>query len=535
MARVTIDTQKCICCGDCAAICPVLVYNRITPPCQIACPIGTDVEGYTSLIAQGRFAEALELNRQVNPLPLVAGRICTHPCEVKCHRGEIDEAVAICSLKRFVGDHQQGQGVRHRPERVPQTRAEKVAVIGSGPAGLAAAHSLVRTGYGVTVFEAESAAGGMLIWGIPEFRLPREVVELELDDLQSLGVTIKLNTPIGGALSVDELFAQGYGAVLIAVGAQKCRDLGVPGESGGGVVHCLELMRQLRRGKNVPIGREVVVIGGGNVAIDGARTALRLGAHRVTVVCLESRWQMPAGGDEIKAAEEEGITILPSRQCDRIIRTGKKVTGLQCKRLASMRFEEGRLITEPIAGSEHIIAADMVLVAAGQGADVGSVLGLSPNEVSANGRVIIDPLTMAARRRGIYAAGDAVSGPATVIEAIASGKEAAASIDGYFRGSPPAARTAAEARVPGIGEIWGQVTKTQRKATHQVPLPERLSSFKEVDLGFDGDDAVAEARRCLGCGVFGTIDVPNCCGLTCALCMDNCWKKAISISNQGSL
>jgi len=525
---ITIDTEKCVRCGDCARICPVRVYNRIVPPCQAACPIGTDAEGYLSLIVQGKFAEALALNRLVNPMPLTVGRICSHPCETKCHRGKVEEPIAICSLKRFVGDEEIRTGEHQSPAPAPRTHREKVAIVGSGPAGLAAAHSLALAGYPVTVFEAELVAGGMLAWGIPEFRLPKDVVKIEIDDIRALGVRIQTGTRVA---SLDDLKAKGFKAILLAVGAQQCRILGIPGESGSNVMHCLELMRKVSLGQKVRMGRNVVVIGGGNVAVDGARTALRLGAKKVTLVCLESRETMPAGMDEIKGAEEEGIAILPSRQCLRILREREAVAGVECVKLRSMRFEAGKLITDRMARSEHVISADMIIVAIGQAPDVAGLGGFKAADVGSGSRLKVDPVSMSISEPGVFAAGDAVSGPATVIEAIAAGKRAAVGIDRYLRRKAiPKSEPAPAVVEPMIDRVWGDIQKRQRQLTLELSGEARTASFDEVNQGFDAERAVAEAGRCLGCGVFGIVDMSSCCGTTCALCMDACWKQAIIIA-----
>lgn len=535
MTTIRLDVDRCVCCGDCAAICPVLVYRRVTPPCQAACPLGTDVETYVSLIAQGKFAEALEVNRRVNPLPLTLGRVCTHPCEGKCHRGAVDEPVAICQLKRFVGDRELAAGGRPPAARVAGTRPERVAIVGSGPAGLGAAQSLAAAGYGVTVFEQENTPGGMLHWGIPDFRLPKEIVAREITDIMALGVEMRTGVTVGASPGVDDLRRDGYGAVLLAIGAQQCRLLGIPGEDGPGIYHCLQLMRQLASGQKVDVGGNVVVIGGGNVAIDGARALRRLGAGKVTVICVESRQGMPAGAGEVAAAEEEGIGILPSRQCLRIVRKKDgRIKAVECIELASMRFEEGRLITEQKAGTEQAIRADMVLLAIGQFADVRGISGLGTADIGRGGRISVNPVTMATSQPWLFAAGDAVLGPSSVVEAVASGKKAAAAIDRYLRGEktlpgvPPA-----ELPETMVHRLCGNVARRERQKGAVLGLEERVASFKEVELGLDVEKAMAEARRCLGCGVFGLVDESGCCSDTCRLCSDTCWQQALTVIGNG--
>lgn len=534
MATIRLDVDRCVCCGDCAAICPVLVYRRVTPPCQTACPIGTDVEGYISLIAQGKFAEALEVNRRVNPLPLTLGRVCTHPCEARCHRDEVDEPIAICQLKRFVGDQELSYGHRPAINRVAGSRPERVAVVGSGPAGLSAAQSLAMAGYGVTVFESENTPGGMLHWGIPDFRLPKDIVAREIEDIRAIGVEIRTGVTVGTSPGVEDLHRDGYGAVLLAIGVQQCRRLGIPGENGPDVLHCLQLMRQLVSGQRVRVGKSVVVIGGGNVAVDGARSIRRLGAGVVTVVCVESRQEMPAGAGEVTAAEEEGIRILPSRQCLKIIRKDGQVKAVECVELASMRFEEGKLITKQKPGTGHTITADMVMLAIGQSPDTGGISGLRASDIDRGGRILVNPATMGTSQPWLFAAGDAVSGPSSVVEAVASGKKAAAAIDRYLRGEkflPPVPPAGLSETM--VDRLWGNIARRERQRGDMIGLEERKTSFKEVELGLGVEKAVAEARRCLGCGVFGIVDLASCCSNTCRLCSDTCWQQALTVTRNG--
>jgi len=535
MATIRLDVDRCVCCGDCAAICPVAVYRRIIPPCQTACPIGTDIEGYVSLIAQGKFAEALEVNRRVNPLPLTLGRVCTHPCETMCHRGMVDEPVAICQLKRFVGDQELLQGPRPPVNRSAGSRPERVAVVGSGPAGLGAAQVLATAGYGVTVFESEPTPGGMLHWGIPDFRLPKDIVAREVADIEALGVEIRTGVTVGSRPGVDGLHRDGYRAVLLAIGVQQCRLLGIPGEDGPGVFHCLQLMRQLASGQKPKVGRSVAVVGGGNVAVDGARALRRLGAATVTVVCLESRREMPAGAAEVAAAVEEGIHILPSRQCLKIVRKNGQVKAVECIELASMKFEQGKLITRHKPGTGHTIAADMVLLAIGQSPNTGGISGLVNSDIDRGGRILVNPDTMATSQPWLFAAGDAVLGPSSVVEAVASGKKAAAAIDRYLRGAkslPPAAPVAVTETM--VDRVAGKITRRECQKGNMLGLEERQTSFKEAELGLGMDKAVAEARRCLGCGVFGMVDLAGCCADTCRLCSDTCWQQALTVSRNGS-
>jgi len=527
MAKITIDSEKCVCCGDCAFICPVFVYNREIPSCQLACPIGTDIQSYLSLIAQEKFAEAFEVLSAVNPLPVTTGRVCTKPCETECVRAGIDEPVAICSLKRFVTDY---EPELKKPAPTCRTRAD-VAIIGAGPAGLAAAHDLAILGYGVTVFEALPVIGGMLRIGIPDYRLPKSSLQKDIDAIVALGVEFRTDTPISENLTIDDLWRQGYKAILLTVGTQRGQKLGVPGEDGPRVIDCLSLLRMVNMGEHVSLEGNVLVIGGGNVAIDGARTAVRLGASKASLVCLESRAEMPAHDEQVKAAEEEGIYILPSRQCLQVLREDGAITGIECIELRSMRFESGKLITDPIAGSEHVLPANTVIVAIGQEPDISFITGIYA--ANGSGRVMINERTMETSQTGVFAAGDVVTGPSTVVDAMASGKRAALAIDAYLRGEslkeehrPKPLPITLETE-----KIWGEIPKKQGQGSVNLPLKERICTFKEVDLGYFPDAAIEEAKRCLGCSVFSLMDVTSCCGLTCRRCMDYCWQAAITVSD----
>ncbi len=348
-----INLQKCTGCGDCAQACPVelpsefdqglalrkaiyrpfaqafpgafAIDKRGKPPCKLTCPAGVDVQGYIALISKGKYNEALALIKESLPLPGVLGRICTHPCESECNRSSFDEPISICALKRFVADH--AQDVQPLPKA--KFKDEKVAIIGSGPAGLAAAYFLAKDGYRATIFEALPVVGGMLAVGIPEYRLPRKVLEKEVEGIKRLGVEIKTNTPIGKDLTIDDIFQQGYKAVFIATGAHRSQKLGIPGEDSEGVIHGVTFLRKLNLGTGVRVGEKVAVIGGGNVAIDAARSVLRLGSQDVTILYRRTKAEMPASAEEIEAAETEGIKIKVSGRPHRNPDPGWKSEGYQ--------------------------------------------------------------------------------------------------------------------------------------------------------------------------------------------------------------
>ena len=489
-----------------AAVCEGLVYA----PCEHSCPVGVDAVGYIALIAAGRFEEALELIRERNPLPGVCGRVCHHPCEAKCRRGELDEPIAICALKRFVADRERSDKNRDKGEKV--TRAdgqgrERIAIVGSGPAGLNAAYHLAKRGYSVTIFEALPQPGGMLVAGIPEFRLPREVLQRDITFITDLGVEIKTETPVGQDPSLEDLLSE-YKAVFIAVGAHKGRRLELPGEELEGVIDGVSFLRELNlhgdnKLKDRIEGRKVVVIGGGNVAIDAARSALRLGAEEVMILYRRTREEMPAIPEEIAEAEHEGVKFSYLVAPNRILGHGR-VEGIECIRMTLGEFDpSGRRRPIPLEGSQFSIEVGLVISAIGQIPDLEpfSSWGL---RTTPQGTLAVDQFTLATEIPGVFAGGDVVSGPATVIEAMAAGERAAISIDRYLRGqSLTAGRVRLSGRHAGLA-IPRAVPAEELKEQGRIPIPmlpleERRSGFKEVNLTLSEEAAVAEARRCLRC------------------------------------
>ncbi|MDP2727521.1 MAG: FAD-dependent oxidoreductase, partial [Dehalococcoidia bacterium] len=399
------------------------------PPCQAACPIHMDVSGYILAIAQGRYKDALAIMRETNPLSASCGRVCNHPCESVCIRAKLDEPVAIEWLKRFPGDYLASKGAA---ESAPATRLwqEKVAIIGSGPAGLTAAHDLAKMGYGVTVFEALPVIGGMLAFGVPEFALERKALESDIAYIKSLGVEIKANHPIGSDLTLNDLRQMGYKAILIAVGAQETLKLNIPGADLPGVYHGLSFIKDVSLGKGPSLVCRVGVIGGGNVAIDAARVALRRGATEVHVTCLESRKDMPAFPWEIEKAEQEGIKLHPSRAPKKILGKRGKVSGLdlvECKDLCT--DYEGRL--QPVLNEavKESLEVDAVVIAIGQTLDRSFLAAEGKLQLGKRGEIACDPDTMASNVAGVFVAGDAVVIRGTVAEAMAAGRKAAQSIN----------------------------------------------------------------------------------------------------------
>jgi NADPH-dependent glutamate synthase beta subunit-like oxidoreductase len=397
------------------------------PPCQDACPVHQDTRGYAALVAQGKFSEALELIRRTNPLPAICGFVCHHPCEEACLREDVDQPVPLRLLKRFVAEQETAEGpVTAKPRR---HRKAKVLVVGSGPAGLAAAHDLSLLGYRITIWEVLPVLGGMLTVGIPEFRLPRGVLHHEIERIQSLGVEIET----GHRFSLDSgekaLSKLGYDAAFIATGAHRSVKLNLPGEDRNGTLYGVEFLRGVNLGEKVEIGKRVAVIGGGNVALDAARTALRLGS-RVEVYYRRSRGEMPAIAEEVDEAIREGIKLHLLTAPARILGKGDRVAGLECVRMKLGEPDDtGRRRPAPVPGSSFRVSADTLIAAIGQRTDPRALKGLELNE---NGTVRVDPRTGATSSKGIFAGGDVVTGPGWAIDAIQAGKKAAESIHRYL-------------------------------------------------------------------------------------------------------
>ncbi|MFC1983615.1 FAD-dependent oxidoreductase, partial [Chloroflexota bacterium] len=478
-----------------AAVCQALFRT----PCQHTCPVELDIPGYASLIKDGKFAEAYCLIKQRNPLPAVCGRVCHHPCEYKCNRGQMDEPIAIKDLKRFVADYAFNEGIEYTPE-IRERKKEKIAIVGAGPAGLSAAWDLALEGYPVTIFEALPVAGGMLAVAIPEYRLPKEMLRKEIQEIEKIGVDIKLNTPVN---DVESLLKDGYQAVFIAVGAHIGGKMGIPGEDLEGVYDAIEFLRESNLGKEIQVGKRVAVIGGGNSAIDSARVALRKGAEEVHIFYRREKKDMPALAEEVEDAEEEGIHMHNLVNPTRILGSGGKVTGLECIRMELKEFDRsGRKTAHPIEGSEYNVDIDMVIEAIGQRSDT-SFIKTDGIEVGRGGTVTVDRRTLATGMKGVFAGGDVATGPQTAIEAIAAGQRAASSIRRYLQGeelSPLVERNGYEPIAYPSEPLSEEETKEKaRIEIDKIPMRDRLASFKEITLPYSPDKAREEASRCLRC------------------------------------
>ena len=491
----------CRFCGACAEVCPsgaILDKEELTRgknrktallPCRYTCPAEIDVPRYLRFIRDKDYAAALAVIREKVPFPGVLGYVCDHPCEGVCRRGLVNEAIAIRELKRFAAENATDVKINKKP-----ATGKKAAVIGAGPAGLTAAYYLALQGHTVTVYDALPLSGGMLRWGIPEYRLPRQVVDREIKHIQSAGVEIKTGTRVE---SIDNLLSEGYDGVVVAVGTQRGTKLPIPGSDSPGVLVGLDFLKSVNANEKVSIGQNVLVLGGGNVAFDCARAARRLGAQ-VKMACLESRETMPASDDEIQQGEEEGITLYPARTFTRILSENAKITGVECLEVMSLTFDdEKKPQIEVKEGSAHILEADTVIFAIGQRPEIPEGFGL--NTVVGN-LIEVDSFAFTTSREGVFAAGDAVNGTSSVIKAIASGRKAAAALDVFLGGSGNIDEQLAPQQElkPYLGKTDG-FAALMRCTDNLVAPAERLKSFNKVVADLDENVVECEAKRCLQC------------------------------------
>ncbi len=522
----------CTGCGECALVCPVTrpsewdeglgmrkaiyrsfpqavpitfaIDKKDRAPCVMTCPAGINVQGYVQLIGEGKYRESVQLIMERLPLPGVLGRVCPHPCEADCRRNEVEESISIRDLKRFAADQ---VDLATLPHPQIEDRPEKVAVIGSGPAGLTVAYYLRLRGYQITIFEAMPKLGGMLRLGIPDYRLPQEVLDQEIDLILDHGIDVQTGKRLGQEFTLDDLKEQGYMAVFLGIGAHRSLKLRIHGEDDyEGVLDAVEFLRDVNMGSRELPGKRVVIIGGGNVAIDAARTALRLGAEDVTIVYRRSREEMPAYPEEIEEALEEGVNLHYLTAPVRIHGSNGHVTGFECiKTELGEPDASGRRRPIPVEGSEFTIECDAVIPAIGQQPDVAWFSDHTELETSRRSTFVVNPHTMQTSIPHIFASGDAVTGPATVIEAVSSGHKATEAIHRFLNGEDMEAFAAELAGREPPGRSWDEIPKglarDARATVSHRDITERIRSFEEVNLGFSEEAARHEAHRCLNCGV----------------------------------
>ncbi len=563
-----VDSDKCVACGQCVENCPTnalrlgqklctktplkeKTYAKVrdhvwlkknwnpdyrenrkdvvetgTSPCKTACPAHIAVQGYIKLAAQGKYKEALELIRKENPLPAVCGRICPRKCESECTRGDIDDPIAIDEIKKFIAEQDLDKNRRFIPAK-KHDYGKPVAVIGSGPAGLSCAYYLAEDGYKVTVFEKLSKPGGMLTVGIPSFRLEKNVVEAEIDILKEMGVVFKTNTEVGKDVSLDDLRKQGFKAFYLAIGAQGGRKLGLENEDAKGVIAGVEFLRDVNLGKKSALHGKVVVIGGGNVAIDVARTAVREGAESVAMYCLEARNEMPALDEEIEEALEEDIVINNSWGPKRIISKDGKVTGIELKKCVSV-FDKDKKFNPKYDENETItVDADFVLLSVGQSIDWGGLLTDSAVVLNRNNTAQADSFTYQTAQSDVFVGGDAYTGPKFAIDAIAAGKQAAISIHRFVQ--PGQSLTYGRDRREYVAldkqniVVESYDTTRRQLAGHNA---KNRKTFKDTRVTFTEEQIKKETERCLGCGAV-QVDQYMCVG--CGQCTTKCRFDAISL------
>ena len=569
-----VDKEKCVACGQCVENCPVNalklgqklcsskpvtenITTKVTPrdtvwteehwnpdyrinredvvetgtaPCKTNCPAHIGVQGYIKLASQGKYKEALELIKYENPLPAVCGRICNRRCEDACTRGDVDEPIAIDEIKKFIAQQELDPQNRIIPKKRHNYSDKKVAIIGAGPAGLSCAYYLALDGYSITVFEKEQKLGGMLTMGIPAFRLEKDVVQAEIDIIKAMGVEFKTGIEVGKDVTLEELRAQGYKAFYMAIGAQGGRKVGIEGEDSRGVMSGIEFLRMINQDENKKVQGKVVVVGGGNVAIDVSRTAVRAGAESVMQCCLESRQQMPAALEEIEEAEEENIVINNGWGPKRILSENGKVTGIEFKKCVSVFDENGRFNPQYDENDVMVVAADCVLLSIGQSIQWGGLLEGTKAVTRSNGTIEADGFTYQTAEPDIFAGGDAYSGPRFAIDAIAAGKQAAISIHRFVQ--------------PGQSLVYGRDRRqykeldkeaavlegfdnTPRQRPEQVKSNQKAAeSFRDLRGTFTEEQMKKETERCLGCGAT-VVDDYMCVG--CGQCTTKCKFDAIHL------
>jgi len=568
-----VDKEKCVACGQCVENCPVnalklgqklcsrgpVVENitttytprdnewmekdwnadfRInreevvktgTAPCKTNCPAHIAVQGYIKLAAQGKYREALELIKMENPFPAVCGRVCNRRCEDACTRGSVDEPIAIDEIKKFIAEQDLNKETRFVPQKRHDYSDKKIAVVGAGPAGLSCAYYLVIDGYDITVFEKEERLGGMLTLGIPSFVMEKSVVDAEIDILKELGIKFKTGVEVGKDVTLDELREQGYKAFYLAVGAQGGRRLGIEGEDALGVLSGVEFLKKVNLHEDKHVSGKVVVIGGGNVAVDVARSAIRSGGETVTMYCLEKRDQMPALDEEKAVAEAEGIQIVNSFGPKRILTEDGKVTGVEFKRCTAVFDNNGRFAPQYDENETVTVEADWVLVSVGQSIAWGNLLDGAKTELNRNNTIHVDDWTYQTAQPDVFAGGDAVTGPKFAIDAIAAGKQAAISIHRFVQPGQDlrfGRSRRAFVELDKSAAILEGYDNTPRQRVGEVEALEAKKTFRDMRGTFTEEQMKKESERCLGCGAT-VADEYMCVG--CGMCVTRCKFDAIHL------
>jgi NADPH-dependent glutamate synthase beta subunit-like oxidoreductase/Pyruvate/2-oxoacid:ferredoxin oxidoreductase delta subunit len=507
--KPSLKESDCKFCGACVEVCPTgaLMDKNVKGgdreqnlvPCRYACPAHVDVPRYVNLITQGRYADATAVVREKVPFPSVLGHACARPCERMCRSREVNEAIAICALKRFAVDNT--EDMSKTPVMKAQPTGKRVAIVGSGPSGLTAAYYLARKGHSVTVFEAMSKLGGMMSYGIQEYRLPESVLQRDLQRILHLGIDVKANTPINESQSIEQLKSQGYNAILVAVGLQKSRILNVEGANSPDVLGGLDLLRDVRLGKEVKVKEHVLVVGGGSVAVDVALTALRLGATYVDLICLEKPEEMPAFPWEIQQATEEGVNINNSWGVKQVLTDqNSKVKGIELVRCVSVFDENGRFNPSLDESTVKTMPADMIVFAIGQSSNLKGLSDAESLKFNRAGILEVNGSTLETSIAGVFACGDVVKGPGSIVDSVALGRKAAEAIEKYLGGNGNIDETLLPSEQPNqwLGREEGFASK-HRAVLPSLAVDRRRGNFAEVALGFDEKTAISEASRCLRC------------------------------------